>query len=242
MLTPEATSDSLFEYDYNYIFRMTPNNSVYAETLAEQMRRDNKHSVAIYFGDNEYGRDLAKEMETALTKCDIPVLDRVVAVTAATAGEIALRWEAFGCDAVVVADSLPNMEKAVKNIRDQLPELPIYGVDNFDYSSFREIMGDYAIGTKKVVFDSNKIDQAFWSKFAAAYGHYPDTLALNGYNAVYLLRDAMEETGSTDGTAIAEYLSSLVSHPTLTGNLTYNSDTGEFDGFELHIETIGEGR
>jgi hypothetical protein len=53
-----------------------------------------------------------------------------------------------------------------------------------------------------------------------------------------LLKNAMEETGSIDGTVIANYLSNLKDYKTVSGMRTYNTATQEFDGYNVHVTPL----
>jgi branched-chain amino acid transport system substrate-binding protein len=242
MMTPEATSSSLFESDYSFIFRMTPNNAAYAEVLANAMKAEGKQAAAIYFSDTEYGRDLAADVSEALAARGIPVLDRVSSVTAASADRVVMRWKALGVDAVIAADDLPTLERPLKIIRGQLPEIEIYGTDNFNHANFVEIMGGSAYKMHKTTFDYEMIDPVFLRDFEDAYGVLPDNRAINGYNAVMAIAGAMSAAGSVDGEAVAKRLREPSPMPALAGDLTYNPDTREYDGFQLRVEPVAAER
>jgi branched-chain amino acid transport system substrate-binding protein len=240
MVTPQATSGSLFEYEYEYIFRMVPSNQQYADPLAEQMRRSGKQRVAIYYSDNEYGQDFAREVEAALARQGIPVVDRVNSVTSGNMEEIAMRWNAFDCDAVVICETPPEVEEPMKLILEYMPQLTVYGADNFERMHFRQVMKEYANGLWKAGYDLSQLDQDFVDAFSETYDQLPDIHAITGYQAIYLLRDAMEGTGGIDGPALAEWISTREEYPTIAGSITFNPETREFDGRELTVSPIRE--
>lgn len=238
MVTPVAVSEQLFEYGYDYIFRMIPESLVFAQAIADDLQARGIRRIAIFFSDDEYGRDFADAVETALYGTDILVLDRVFSLTAGNAGVIADRWKAFGCEAVVVAEPMPDVAQPIRLIRTNMPGMLVYGGDNFDRSNFSVVLGEHAQGLLMATYADAALDAAFVAAFEAAYGHQPDIHAITGYEAVYLLADAMEAAGSTDGKAIAAQLKGLTDYQTITGVITYDADTNEFTGQQLGIVEI----
>jgi ABC-type branched-subunit amino acid transport system substrate-binding protein len=81
----------------------------------------------------------------------------------------------------------------------------------------------------------DNLDAGFLKRFRAEYGHGPDAVAVDVYEAVTLLKDAIEASKSIDGTAIAGYLSGLKDYHTVSGIRTYNPGTQEFDGYSVHV-------
>jgi branched-chain amino acid transport system substrate-binding protein len=238
MLTPNATGINIFEYAYRYIYRMTANNQVFAEALAEYMEEDGLKRIAIYYSDDEYGNDFSAVLEAELTKRGISVFDRITGLTPANIKTVIKRWEAFGCDGVIMAALLPEIIEPIRLIHDKDSRLPIFGADNFDHISFIETPDSYTGALYMASYRIDGLDPEFLAAFRAAYGHGPDIHSVAGYASVYLLKDAIEAAGAADGTAIAKYLSELKDYKAVSGILSYNPETQEFEGFDMAVREL----
>ena len=65
--------------------------------------------------------------------------------------------------------------------------------------------------------------QSFVKKYQEAYGATPDQFAADAYDAVYVIKAAVEKAGSTSGAALASALTSLTVEG-VTGTMTWTAD------------------
>ena len=65
--------------------------------------------------------------------------------------------------------------------------------------------------------------QAFVKAYQAAYNATPDQFAADAYDAVYVIKAAVEKAGTTDGDAMAAAMASL-EVTGVTGTMTWNAD------------------
>jgi len=238
MVTPTATGMNLLEYYNNYVFRMFANHEVMSHALADHSADHNHRHVAIFFDDNEYGRDFATAMEIQLSRHNIAVVDRVSSITSFNIADISARWSAFGVDAVYIASSVENFVQPIKLIRDSNPDIPILSGDNFVGSSFNYQLEDYMDNIFIATYDIALLDRDFLKKFYEAYGQSPDIRAVAAYDSVQLLASAMEVVGSIDASAIAAYISSISGYNAVSGALTFDRNSGEFEGFRVIVHEI----
>ena len=82
------------------------------------------------------------------------------------------------------------------------------------------------------------LDSEFLQEFYETYGRSPDVRAVAGYDSVHLLASAMEAVGGIDATAIAAYISSISGYRAVSGALTFDKDSGEFEGFRVIVREI----
>ena len=238
MLTPAASGMNLFDYEYDYIFRMCANNQVLSRALANFSAKTGHRRIAIFYDDDEYGLDFATAMESELNKLNIDVVDRVSSITVSNIRNLLARWNAFGCDGIYIASSIENYVEPIKILRQIDKDIPIFGADNFGHKNFLEVMSDYTDNVYIASYDIENINSEFYDLFVATYGHAPDTSAISGFESLYLLKVAVETTGSIAASEIATYLSSLKDFPVLSGVLSYNATTQEFDGYNVVVRKI----
>jgi branched-chain amino acid transport system substrate-binding protein len=235
MLTPWSTGMILFNEKFNYVFRMIGSTKIFAWTIASYMVENGHSNTAIFFSEDEFGIDLAKIIEKELNAKGVRVVDRVTSITPLNVDLILNRWNAFGCDSIIIASSYPDYIDPIKTIRGGGSSLPIIGDDTFEWLSYDDLPYEYFNEIYTTTLNWAEIDSVFLEDFFSEYGSYPDAAAVNGYEAVMLLKDAIEAVGSTDGTAIANYLSNLKDYKTISSVRSYNSETQEFDGYRLNV-------
>ncbi len=244
MLTPVASGMNLFEYEYDYVFRMIASNQVFADALAHHALEKGYKRAAILYDDDDYGVDFAAVMESELARHDIEVVDRVSGVTSSNLKTISERWRAFGCDSLFVASEVPGCVDSLRLIRSEFGTLPVLGADNFARADFLKLME--GVDNDLYMASYNPADDdpeyvAFKERFVGAYGHEPDLYAVSGYEAVCLLKDAIEAAGTVEADAIAGHISTLQDYRAASGIYTYNEDTNELEGHEMAVFELERG-
>ncbi|MCL2399226.1 MAG: ABC transporter substrate-binding protein [Defluviitaleaceae bacterium] len=239
MMTPAASGTNLFESKYNYIYRMSANHYVFAKVMAEYLYDVGLSRVAVIYSDDEFGINFAAILEQELSRLGIIVVDRSIGITPASVGTIMERWRAFGCDGIIMATSMAHIIEPIKILQSAGNTLPIFGGDSFNRHDLPEILGEYANMVYSLTFALDALDPDFLEAFRTTYGHDPDIRAITGYMAVNLIADAIEAKGTTDSTAIAEFLSQLQNHPTIKGELSYNPETQEFEHLKVVVRRLG---
>ncbi len=124
-----------------------------------------------------------------------------------------------------------NVGPVVKQFRDAGLTGPIIGGDGYDTPDILSVAGPAA---ENVFFTTHALIDATGGtegikKFIAAYnkeyGHDPENaFAALGYDAVYLLVDAIKRAGSTDAQAVKKALESTSNFPGITGAITLSAD------------------
>src|SRR5574341_281860 len=124
-----------------------------------------------------------------------------------------------------------NVGPVVKQFRDAGLTGPIIGGDGYDTPDILSVAGSAA---ENVFFTTHALIDATGGtegikKFIAAYnkeyGHDPENaFAALGYDAVYLLVDAIKRAGSTDAQAVKKALESTSNFPGITGKITLTPD------------------
>jgi branched-chain amino acid transport system substrate-binding protein len=239
MFNPRSTGMILFQEKYNYVFRTTGSNQVFAHAVALDMAQKGFDNIAIFYSEDVFGIDLAKIFEKELNAQGIRVIDRVTSITLFNIELLLNRWNAFDCDAVIIASSYPEYVEPVKILRRSGSMLPIFGGDTLEQLSPGDLPGEsYYEHLYVATLNKNDIDPGFLESFRAEYGHNPDAVAVDVYESITLLKDIMDAVKSIDSAAIAGYMSNLKDYKTVSGVRTYNSETQELDGYNVHIAPL----
>jgi branched-chain amino acid transport system substrate-binding protein len=124
-----------------------------------------------------------------------------------------------------------NVGPAVKQFRDAGLTGPIVGGDGYDTPDIISVAGEAANGvwfSTHALIDPTGGTQGiknFIAAYKAEYGNDPENaFAALGYDAVYLLADAIKRAGSTDAQAIKKALESTSNFPGITGAITLTAD------------------
>jgi branched-chain amino acid transport system substrate-binding protein len=115
-----------------------------------------------------------------------------------------------------------------KQIRDAGIKLPMVGGDGYDGP---ELVGVGGSGAENVYFSTHSLMdaksgnakmKAFIAAYNKEYGHDPESaFAALGYDAVYLMADAITRAGSVDSAAIRKALAATKGFVGVTGSVTY---------------------
>lgn len=110
----------------------------------------------------------------------------------------------------------------VKQARELGITVPLMGADGWDSPTIVDLAGAEALNNTFVINHYSAEDpdgkaKEFAEKFNDKFGKAPNSFNALGYDTVYLLKDAIERAGSTDGTKIKEALEATDNLDLVTG-------------------------
>jgi branched-chain amino acid transport system substrate-binding protein len=151
-------------------------------------------------------------------------------------------------DVIFIASYMPDLGTLLRDIRALGIQTPILGGDAYDTTELYAVLGE-EFGSE-VYFSTHSYMNpelsdgmaTFFTDYEAMFDAVPDNsfIAL-GYDAVYVLAQAMEEAGSTDGDAVAEAMRTL-DFDLLTGALDWGDvESGHATTKELFIIALQAG-
>jgi branched-chain amino acid transport system substrate-binding protein len=124
-----------------------------------------------------------------------------------------------------------NVGPVVKQFRDAGITGPIIGGDGYDTPDLVSVAGPAA---ENVFFTTHALMdkdggtdgiKKFIGAYNSAYGHDPENaFAALGYDAMYLLADALKRAGSTDAQAIKQAIEQTKGFAGITGAITFSAD------------------
>jgi len=223
-----AQSPELVETASTYSF--IPMSSAEVTRLAElATERLGAESVAIVNVDNDYGEDSADAFQAAFEELGGEVVAREIHDVGATDMRTQLiKVREAQPDAVLIASNVAEVGHVARQARELGIEAELLGItfalspDNF------EIAGDAMNGMHGVAVtfreDTSEQSAAFAEAYEAVAGTAPTVYAATSYDAVHILADAIEEVGSDDPAAVAEYLMALEDYPGVLGPTTFTEE------------------
>jgi branched-chain amino acid transport system substrate-binding protein len=125
-----------------------------------------------------------------------------------------------------------NVGPVVKQLREAGLTGPVVGGDGYDTPDLVNVAGaaanDVYFTTHALMDKDNGTDgiKKFIEAYNKEYGHDPENaFAALGYDAVYLLVDAIKRADSTEATAIQKALLETKDFPGITGSITFSEDS-----------------
>jgi branched-chain amino acid transport system substrate-binding protein len=231
MLSPASTAPSLTQKGYQLVFRNIPSDAEIARQLALFAARQGHRRMAIYYSEDSYGLGLANAFEDHAKNEGIKIVDRISYYADREDLErIAKKWSALDYDSIFVAHYMPDGAIFIADAVKAGISVPFLAGDAMDTPELCEVAGKAAEGTVVgSIFnpeDPRPETKGFIEKFSKKYNTPPTPYAAQGYDAVWLLAAAIEESGSTDPKAIAAKLRTFKEKPGAAGSHTF-TDNGD---------------
>lgn len=142
--------------------------------------------------------------------------------------------------------------KIIKQAREMGIMVPILGTDGWDSPRLSEIGGSQALNNAYFTNfysaeDTSPASKAFVDAYKKEYGQTPDSMAAMGYDAAYLLVDAIKRANSTESAKIREALAATKGFKSLSGDMDLSPNHDAIrsaviiemkDGKQVYKETV----
>ena len=233
LVTPAGTDDTLTVTNgkvNDYIFRSTFQDSYQGKVLANYTTNELKAKKVVLYYDNssDYAKGIAKSFEKTY---DGKIVDKVSFQSGdkdfqATLSKI--KGEDF--DAIVMPGYYNETGLITKQARELGIEQPILGGDGFADSTFITLAGDAAATNVYYVsgYSAKALATDTTTKFIAAYqAKYksePSMFDALSYDAVYMVKQAAEDTKAKTSVAVKDGLAKLKNFKGATGEITVDKD------------------
>ena len=231
MVAPAATNPKVTQTG-NYIFRVCFIDPFQGTVMAKFAKDDLKaRKVAILSSvSNAYSLGLAKFFKETFT---------------ASGGEIGTEKnfsegdkdfraqltavKAAGVDAVFVPGYYTESALIVRQARDLGLTVPFFGGDGWEDEQLLKIGGDALNGcyysTHFSAENTDPVVAGFATKYKARWGgEVPGAFSALGYDAVYVIADAIKRAGTTDGPQLRDALAATKDFPGVSGVTTIDKD------------------
>jgi len=241
ILSPGAATPNLTEAG-DYVFRNRAPGQLEAIKIAEYAFYNLKlRNVAIFYINTDYGvgfKDIFKSNFEELG-------GKIIYLDSFDQGQDNFKTQIskmkpYNPDGVYVLGVPIEVGHFLKQSK-ELGFKTIFLMNNMNDPNLISIAGNAAEGIYFAIpmfdsFDANA--QEFVANYTKAYGKTPDMLAANGYDAVYLIKYAIEHS-SYDGESIKNALYQVKNYPGVSGSITFDQNGDVIK--ELNIMTVKNG-
>ncbi len=267
-LAAKASDVRLTDHQFHYVFRMTLDDTGYAEALANYALARDWNRIAVLFGRSDHGEDassafltVAKEVKNTvpidqLALPDPKVSDATLAVAIVQSffhepdashedfrpGLAAVRTQSF--DAVMLADDLPWAGKLIVDMSAMGITQPILATNKLDSSDTWGAAG--AAGNNLYVVSAVNPDStrpqyvAFRERFKKRFGVEPGVRRESGVRHVHAYARAVVKSGSADPLVVATTLRTNTWPDQLFGEVSF-APNGDVVGRTASIKHLQDG-
>jgi len=234
-----GTSPQWLQKGWTYLFRSTLNTYYSSLSAVQICKKLNLSKMAIFYSQDEYGKN-GKDNMTAL--CDEHGI-KIVAVESMKPGDSDFTAQcsniaAANPDVVYIIATTDNLPQMVKQTRANGFDSYIVGEQSLGMPEVKEIAG---AGADKIVFGAcytmpiNSPEEASTPELVKFFRDYqerfkemcPSEVAGRCYDGIYILKRAIEDAGSTDGTAIRDAIYNISDFKGLQGTFNFVGKNGE---------------
>jgi branched-chain amino acid transport system substrate-binding protein len=236
MISPAVSSPVFTKVNFDYIFRNTPSDTIIGQELAIMAKASNFKKIAVLSARDTYSESLAEVFSGKVLEDDLEIIYNMKF----NEGEkdflkilndlSPLSNYSIDYDAIFVAGDEEDVPLLISKARKKGIYATFITGDLLDSPELLKIK-DAANGTIiATIYNSELISeklQDLKSEFKKIYKVLPDTWAIQGYDAMMLLAQAIENSQSLDTSLIASQLKYMSNFNSITGkySLTPKGDT-----------------
>lgn len=255
-VTPSGTDDAITVQNgkvQDYIYRACFQDSFQGIVLAKYAEENLKAEKAVILGDNssDYAIGLTKSFKKTYK-------GKIVAEENFTAGDkdfqaMLTKIKGKDFDVIYIPGYYTEAGLIIKQAREMGIEQPIIGADGFGDEKLVETAGTsnvnnvYYTGHFSTKAPATDKVEPFVKAFEEKYGTQPSSFNALAYDAVYMIKQAIEDQGKATPAAINKGLAELKDFEGVTGKITMDDEhnpvksavvLGLTDGKESSAETV----
>lgn len=233
LVTPSGTDDSITVQNgkvQEYAFRTCFQDSFQGKVLAIYAHETLKTDKAAILGDNssDYAKGLTKAFKDAYE-------GEIVAEENFTKGDkdfqaVLTKIKDKDFNVLYLPGYYEETGLITKQAREMGIDVPILGPDGFSDPKYVEIAGKenvnqvYYASHFSTKVDTSEKAKTFIEAFKKKYDKEPSSFNALSYDAVYMVKQAIEDQGSADSAAITKGLSELKDFEGVTGTMTIDKE------------------
>ncbi|MHC4136021.1 MAG: ABC transporter substrate-binding protein [Planctomycetota bacterium] len=244
-LTSISTDPTITQVVVPWIFRCLADDWSQSRALAKYLFQERKFTrVALLERNNRYGRMGSAEIKRVAKRMGHPITLAVrYGKSTKTFEQHIRKIKEYGADAVVIWGLYAKGSQIVKEMHAAGLDIPIFGADGLVAQKFIEMSGDAAEGVVVTypydAYRDDPLTQGFNRRFEEKYGHEPDSFAAHGYDAMYVVWEAVKKAG-LNRTRIRDALAQTRDFHGVTGMISFDHRGNDMRGVEFAVVHDGK--
>lgn len=245
-LTPGATNYQLNDQGYSLVFRSIPSNRALGKHLANYMAAQGYRRVAIYYIKDKSSQSMVNYFEQRASELGLQIVDRRSYLKGARDFSNVLHdWkDLYHFDAMLLAGNMPGGADIITQARAIGLKVPIVGGAGLDTVDLMKLAGTAAEGVAIPAFLIHDKDspryQHFDELYSAKYHRQFGTFAAQGYDAVYLFKQAIQQANSSIPDKISQALHHTKNWMGVSGEYTFDNK-GDIPDKKIGMKTVHGG-
>lgn len=232
LITPSGSADKCIDGN-DKAFRICFYNSYQGAAAAQYIKDNNMVDTVgiLYQSDNDYSVGLYNAFVAKCGELGITIAETQT-FTSSTNTDFSTQVSALVSSGVKLV-FIPLYAEEASTFLTQAhgkfaDDVYFFGADGLD-GILGKVEQDTSLANNVLMFTPFAADnpaenvQSFVKKYQEAYGATPDQFAADAYDAIYVIKAAVEKAGSTSGAALASALTSLTVEG-VTGVMTWTAD------------------
>ena len=242
-----SVTDNMYTRDnFNMIFRNIPDDTAMAKALSQLAARLNFKNIVILHSKNEYASTIADvfvdtgvslglniNYKISFTDEDKSFEDIIDSISP-------LKHKELDYDAILAVGDLKNMPILIKQLRENGIYAPIITGDNLNTVRLLDIgssANNVIVPTYFNLEILNGITQNFISFYKNKYKILPNTFAVQGYDAIMLLAEAINKANTIMPTRISKSLKYINDYISVSGKYSMNT-RGNVVGKKVYFNKV----
>jgi branched-chain amino acid transport system substrate-binding protein len=210
LISPISSSSQLSTEGGDFFFRTCPADGQQAEVLSKWVFDYGAKKVAVVYTNNSWGKPLAEGFEKKFEALGGEVINAEgVPENTADFRTIITKLKRIENLEAVVSPTYPKEGGVfLRQAKELVLSVPLFGGDNWGSPEFRNIAGDSAEGVFYTApsESTSPTFSAFAAQYKTKYGEVPDVFGAYSYDAAIAIFKAIEAAGTTDTEKVRELL------------------------------------
>lgn len=230
-LVPIAAAEKITQLGYKNVFRNCADNSMQVKDLADYILKQRPERKFTVIAENtDYGKSLADNFQKDITSGGGSVIDTEYYKPGDKDFYNQLtKIKGLNPEGLVVAGLIAEGSQIVKQAHELGIKAQLYSFGGFMGADAVKLAGDAAEGLIHTDYFSpvkgDPVIDKFVNAYQARYGVVPDSYySAAVYDAIYIVKAAIEKAGSTDPDKVDQALAQTKDFPGVMGKTTFDSN------------------
>ncbi|MHC4953705.1 MAG: ABC transporter substrate-binding protein [Planctomycetota bacterium] len=244
-LTSISTDPTITQVVVPWIFRCLADDWSQSRALAKLVFQQRKFKrVALLERNNRYGRMGSAEIKRVAKRMGHPITLAIrYGKSTKTFAEHIRKIREYKADAIIIWGLYAKGAQIMRELDEAGLDIPVFGADGLVAPRFIELAGKSAEGVVVTYpydfYRDDPVTTRFNRRFAKRYGHEPDSFAAHGYDAMYLVWNAVKKAG-LNRTRIRDALAETRDFHGATGIISFDHRGNDIRGVDFAV--VHEGK